>query len=232
MKNSILKACQILGIVMVLSTSLQAQNQSMSLEMGYSLPLDGFSRSFSDGGAFADDGLSFGIGYQHQLSPLFRLSGAYFLSRNPVQQDEIDSILPAVPGLNLRTGYWLSHSLLVGAHILPLKGEFFEIFAGPLVGFTLASSPYFEGSLGALSLRIDPETGGGVVFGAELGGTYWIGTKTGLRLSARFLTTRPETFALRSPSFSLVGFSIPSQEISIDTRLSVMSTQAAFVYRF
>ena len=231
MKKYIIKACGIMCFL-IASHELQAQKQLISVELGYSFSLDGFSRSFSDGGAFADDGLSFALAYQHQLSDLFRLSGTYFLSRNPVQQDEIDSIIPAVPGLNLRTGHWLAHSVLLGAQIIPFKGEFFEIFAGPLAGFTLASSPSFEGSLGALSLRIDPETGGGLVFGGELGATFWMGAKTGLRIGARFLTARPEPFTLRSPSFSLTGFTIPSQENSIDTRLSVMSVNAAFVYRF
>jgi hypothetical protein len=209
-----------------------AQSRSLLVEMGYAVPLDGFSRSLSEGGAFAGEGLSFGLSYQKDVLDRFSVSASYFLSRNPVERDEIDNLIPVVSGLSLNTGHWLSHSALLGAQFLAVNSRSIEVFAGPLAGFTLARSPSFEGALGALSLRIDPETGGGFVYGGEIGGTYWSGSRTGLRISIRYITTRPEPFSLQSPALSIGGITIPSQEIRIDTRLSLLSTQAGFVYRF
>jgi hypothetical protein len=212
--------------------SAQVEPREFNLKMGYAMPIDGFAKGFDEGGAFADPGLSFSVGYRQLFAKEFKWGVSYFLSRNPVQRDEIDALIPPLSGINISTGYWISHSFLLSADWMPVNNEHFEVSFGPQLGLTLATSPELEGSLGPLSVRIPTETGAGFVYGAHARAVYWTQGHIGFSIGVTYLTAKPEPFNLRSPSLSVLGISIPSQEFRVDTRLSLISAQAGFVYRF
>jgi hypothetical protein len=202
------------------------------LELGPSIPLQGFSDNLVDGGGFAKTGINVSTGLLIPINKNFRVGAIYQLASNPIDNEGLESLNVFVPGVTLSSGAWRSHSILAAVQFQKELGNDFQFTASPLAGLVMANSPELEVSLGPLSANIDTETGMGFVYGGQVGVRKGLVGRHGVRFTARYLTAKPEPFNLRTPAVTIGTFTIPSQGFEIDTRFTLMTLNLGWDYHF